>query len=206
MNKEIFLCLLCDVPLDKLATWEIFASKKFPTVICENCLQDFVYTEQVSALDDAIYQYNAKMKDFMQRFKFMGDIVLAHVFSAQLHAKLATTKASIVPIPMHPDKLKERTFSQVHALLQCAQLPYEDLLIKTTTQVQSTKNRQQRLQSSPLFALKDTAQLAPKAYLLFDDIRTTGTTLKHAKSLLLANGATNVTTFTLAQSDFKQLL
>ena len=46
------------------------------------------------------------MKDFLHRYKFYKDVVLAEVFREQIHDYLKDQQATIVPIPMHPEKLK----------------------------------------------------------------------------------------------------
>ena len=53
---------------------------------------------------------------------------------------------------MHPLKQQERTFSHTDELLKAAHIPFIQLLEKTTTETQSSKNREQRIQAAPLFA------------------------------------------------------
>ena len=65
--------------------------------------------------------------------------------------------------------------------------------------MQSSKSKIEREQSEQLFQLKSNANIEAIHYLLVDDIVTTGTTLRHAKSLLLKAGAKKVTAFTLIQ-------
>lgn len=100
---------------------------------------------------------------------------------------------------MHPLKQQERTFSHTDELLKAAHIPFIQLLEKTTTETQSSKNREQRIQAAPLFRLKEGAQVEHKNYLLFDDIKTTGTTLQHAEHVLMQSGAKNVQYFTLIE-------
>ncbi len=53
------------------------------------------------------------------------------------------------------------------------------------------------MQVAPLFCLKEGAYVENKDYLLFDDIKTTGTTLQHATEILVNAGAKSVQCFTL---------
>lgn len=147
----------------------------------------------------ALYHYNEPMKDFLHRYKFLKDVVLAEVFREQIHQYLKNEQAIIVPIPMHPEKLKERTFAHIDELLNAANIPYTHLLEKKSSITQSSKSKIEREQSEQLFKLKANAKVEVTHYLLIDDIVTTGTTLKHAKSLLLEAGAKKVSSFTLIQ-------
>ena len=135
------------------------------------------------------------MKDVLHRYKFMHDVALAKVFRKQLNEALRHERRIIVPIPMHPQKLAERTFSPVEELLAAASIPYERLLEKTTTETQSRKTREERLNTPQLFRVIN--QVKNKDYLVFDDIHTTGTTIEHAKKALLEAGAKSVASFTL---------
>lgn len=145
----------------------------------------------------ALYEYNEAMKEYLHQLKFLQDIALVKVFRQELYMRLKKEKALILPIPMHPEKQQERTFSHTEELLKAAHISYSQLLEKTTTATQSSKNREERLNVAPLFRLKTGVQVEHQNYLLFDDIKTTGTTLKHATEVLMAAGAKNVQYFTL---------
>jgi len=193
MNKIETLCLLCSQLLQTSISWKLLLTKQFQPPICDRCSAQFEYSSTATAL----YQYNDAMKDYLHQFKFLQDVALAKVFRQELHARLKHEKATIVPIPMHPVKQRERTFSHMEELLKAANIPFTQLLEKTTTETQSSKNREQRIQAAPLFRLMNGAYVEHKEYLLFDDIKTTGTTLQHAIEILMNAGARNVKSFTL---------
>ncbi|KOS66658.1 competence protein ComFC [Lysinibacillus contaminans] len=195
MNKNETHCLLCTQPLQLITSWKALLTKQFPPSICEKCLARF--ERNTSHESTSLYRYNEAMKDFLHQYKFLQDVALAKVFRQELHTHLKHEKATIIPIPMHPEKQKERTFSHMDELLKSAKIPYIQLLEKTTTETQSSKNREERLQTPPLFRLLPDIRVEYKEYLLFDDIQTTGTTLQHATQLLLGAGAENVRIFTL---------
>jgi len=193
MNKIETLCLLCSQPLQTAISWKIILTKQFQPTICDRCSARFEYSSTATAL----YQYNDAMKDYLHQYKFLQDVALAKVFRQELHARLTHEKATIIPIPMHPLKQRERTFSHMEELLKATNIPFIQLLEKTTTETQSSKNREQRIQTAPLFRLIEGVHVEHKEYLLFDDIKTTGTTLRHATEVLLNAGAKNVKSFTL---------
>ncbi|MFJ6210771.1 ComF family protein [Lysinibacillus sp. NPDC092081] len=193
MNKIETHCLLCSQPLQSAISWKILLTKQFQPTICDRCSARFEHSSTATAL----YQYNDAMKDYLHQYKFLQDVALAKVFRQELHARFKHEKATIIPIPMHPLKQRERTFSHMEELLKAANIPFIQLLEKTTTATQSSKNREQRIQAAFLFRLIAGAHVEHKEYLLFDDIKTTGTTLRHATEVLLNAGAKNVKSFTL---------
>ncbi|UXJ69531.1 ComF family protein [Lysinibacillus fusiformis] len=195
MNKTESHCLICSQLLKASVTWKSLLIKQFTPTICTRCTARFEQSQSVTAL----YQYNEAMKDYLHQFKFLQDVALAKVFRQELYARFNKEKAMILPIPMHPLKQQERTFSHTNELLKAANIPYIQLLEKTTTETQGSKNREQRLRAAPLFRLKEGANVEHKDYLLFDDIKTTGTTLQHAADVLMQAGAKNVQYFTLIE-------
>lgn len=140
------------------------------------------------------------MQDYIHRYKFMHDVILAKVFREEIHHYLYKRKEVIVPIPMHPEKLKERTFSHVDELLKEANISYVHYLEKMTTETQGEKSRKERLNIPQIFKLKENLPIKNVEILLVDDIYTTGTTIRRAKELLLASGAKSVKAFTLIRA------
>lgn len=193
-------CLLCTTPLKTTPSWSKLFTRFTPT-LCPRCEQQFEpvqtsYDIQPELKVYCLYSYNDKMVDYLHRYKFMHDTLLAKAFREQLYYTLKNT--TVVPIPMHPEKLKQRTFSHVELLLQEAGIRYEPLLVKASTDTQSTKTREERLQTPQIFELVQ--KPVNKIYTLFDDIVTTGMTLYHAKSLLLDAGAKQVNCVTLIKA------
>lgn len=195
MNKNETHCLLCSQPLHVNASWKTLLTRQFPPSICEKCNARF--ERNASPESTALYRYNDTMKDFLHHYKFLQDVALAKVFRQELYTLFKHEKATIIPIPMHPEKQKERTFAHMDELLKAANIPFIQLLEKTTTETQSTKTREERLKTAPLFKLKSDVTVEHKEYLLFDDIKTTGTTLQHAQTILEGAGAKNVRICTL---------
>lgn len=191
-------CLLCDDRFHEPLSWRTLLLQRFPASCCTRCYEQFehaVPNEDVEAL----FTYNDAMKDFMKRYKFMKDAVLANVFRNELHRALYKRHETIVPVPLHRERLYERTFSQVELLLEAARIPYVQLLKKEIHDTQSKKTLRERQNSEKRFTLRQQIDVIDKSFLIVDDIYTTGATLNEIKQLLLSHGAKKVSCFVLAK-------
>ena len=203
-------CLICSNEFLEKPSWTSLFMIRQPQVSCDKCQNKFeqaemsVYrkdwegTKFEGALDSltSIYSYNEFMQDVLHQYKFLQDVELAIIFREDfVHLKSETTM--IVPIPMHPEKLKERTFAQVDELLMAADIPFTQPLQKTMNTTQGKKSKLERAQSEILFTVKE--NVAGKSILLIDDLYTTGTTLHHVAYILKQAGATKVSALTLVR-------
>lgn len=197
-RQEVLDCLLCNNPINEGIDWKRLFSNSFAPMICPLCEEKF---EMISNENDpevfSLYRYNEAMQDYLHRYKFMHDVLLAKVFRKQIFEYLHRRTEKIVPIPMHPVKLKERTFQHVDELLKQANISYVHYLEKNTKESQGGKSREERLKTPQIFRLKENVCVENEEILLIDDIYTTGTTIRHAKQLLLHAGAKSVKAFTL---------
>ena len=145
------------------------------------------------------FVYNEAMKDFFSQYKFQGDYALYSVFTEILQKELkGYSDYTLVPIPVSAKKYQTRGFNQVTALLEGTKLPFKEVLEKHDTIAQSSKTREERLQSQQCFKVKDNVQV-PTKVLLIDDIYTTGSTLQLAKEILVEAGVKEIVTFSLAR-------
>lgn len=198
MNKPISNCLLCDRDLHQNIGWKELLLKTLPQTICPRCEQRFQQIEQQQEEGIvSLFHYNEAMKDYLHRYKFLHDILLAKVFNKILHEQLKNETRLIIPIPMHPENLRLRTFAHIDELLKAANIPFTHHLTKLSNEQQSLKTREERLQTPQLFEVINPAAIKDKSLLIVDDIYTTGTTLNHAKKALLEVGAKTVDGFTL---------
>jgi len=145
-------------------------------------------------------------------FKFAGRRVLA----APLAGLLAETYGNglcpkedfdlISPVPLHPQRQKERGFNQSELLAEyfCQTIGLalaKDLLQRVRPTIpQVMLPRPQRAKNvRGAFAVSDDLPIAGKNILLIDDIATTGATLKECARILQKAGAEKICVLTLAR-------
>lgn len=195
-------CLLCEATLVQQASWKQLLGVHFTQPFCDRCAKGFILLEREIDGVYCIYEYNKAMRDFIQRFKFMNDVYLAHGFRVEISNAIKTIKKKhqgeviVIPIPMHLAHKRTRTFAQVDELLNAAQIPFVQVLEKLTIEKQSTKSRNERLAVKALF--RHSEEVHDWRIILFDDIKTTGTTMKLAKAALMQAGAKEVICVALA--------
>jgi ComF family protein len=114
----------------------------------------------------------------------------------------------ILPVPLHPKRLKERGFNQsgllAGELARKLRVPvsFNTIVRKNPTQPQTRLNRRQRLKNvKGAFDLTGAARVRGRRILLLDDVFTTGTTLSEcARSLKRRGGASEVHALTVTRA------
>ena len=154
--------------------------------------------------------YQGLLKDIITRFKFNADLglgkALGHMLLEAVSLHAYENIDCIVPVPLHPMRLKDRGFNQSLELSRILgrriNLPVlKDVLIKTRhTPPQSSMNRKLRLKSlKNVFEVRGNIA-KDKSVLLIDDIMTTGSTLEECTRALLKAGASEVRIVFLARA------
>lgn len=210
-------CLLCATPIRvRLSFLDVFLSRQTQQVICQSCFMQFEYISdrhcevcykpdisgvcqdckriKNPVMHRAIFHYNDFAKTYFKQYKFNGDFRLRAAFNQILRLNLKGQQ--IIPIPVSAERLQSRGFNQVTGFLSSANLPYLPILSKIETEHQSHKTRVARLSTDNPFRLNTSSKL-PDSVLIFDDIYTTGTTLKHAIAIIKNAGCPRVSTFSL---------
>jgi ComF family protein len=121
--------------------------------------------------------------------------------SAALHEEFDL----ILPVPLHPNKLKKRGYNQsdtfAKGLSDSMILPwYQNILQKGTfNETQTNKRRLERWQNvKDVYYVKDVDAIANKRILLVDDVVTTGSTLEACAQTLLDAGCKEVSIAAIA--------
>ncbi|ADC72774.1 ComF family protein [Thioalkalivibrio sp. K90mix] len=111
----------------------------------------------------------------------------------------------VVPVPLHPSRLRERGFNQCEPLARCVAevlgLPLDTACVRrvrATPSQQTLSGPQRRRNLRDAFAVN--AELAGERVLLVDDVVTTGATLDALARALRAAGAASVEGLALARA------
>lgn len=152
----------------------------------------------------ALYVYNQNMmKDYIERYKFMGDYRWRLVFQEQFSRFVLQNYPKdyiYCPIPVDKQTYQTRGFNQVIGL--CKGFKLTELVafkeIKERKK-QSHKTRKQRMLTEQPFIYIGPIDLKQQNVVLLDDIYTTGRTLYHAVNLLRQHNAGMIKSITLAR-------
>lgn len=155
-------------------------------------------------------RYEGLLKELVLRFKFQAQIgltrVLQDLLAATLRSRAAPCFERIVPVPLHPAKLRARGFNQSLELARgIAGFASRGLACQALTRIrdtpaQHTLPRSLRMDNLKGAFLADSDLVRGLSILLVDDILTTGATAKAAAKTLLNAGARDVSLLILARA------
>ena len=201
------MCSVCGLP---------FASRQGLDHACGQCIR----TPGFFTMARAALVYDRALKRAIHCFKYQGKTQLAGplgeiLLAAFQHHWDPQRIDLVVPVPLHPKRMRRRGFNQAYLLLRrwglpttrrpaahCGPVLYRDLIIRTRyTAPQTTLNRRQRAENiKNAFALTDFDSIRNRTILLVDDVYTTGATAGECARLLLDKGARRVDILTLARA------
>jgi ComF family protein len=157
----------------------------------------------------ALLLYNGPVAEAIHRCKYQGETAGLASFAHFKHTAALPDLAVpdlILPVPLHPERLRQRGFNQAQKLAAAffpeakARLR-NDLLVRlrhTAPQTgMSGVERRRNLKNG--FGVTQAAVLQGKAVLLVDDVYTTGSTVNEWAKVLLKAGAASVEVLTLAR-------
>jgi competence protein ComFC len=191
-------CRCCSRPFEGLIPGE-FA--------CPNC------EDRTPAFDCVVSARLARgiLRDLIHRFKYGRQFYLRRVLAQTLvegmqDARIQSNPVDgLVPVPLHPTRLRERGFNQAEALAETlakqAQLPMMRFLERRRyTDTQTRFDRVERMQNlRKAFAMRKNTKVRGKHLLLLDDVMTTGSTLHECALVLREAGAASVRAITVAR-------
>jgi ComF family protein len=200
------VCVRCHQPFVSSA-----ATTYTPNHQCQDC------QERPPAFERAwtLFPYLPPLREAICSFKYRGKLTLARPLARLMISALPNGIEAdvIVPVPLHPARLRAREFNQ--SLLLADQLSRHlalpvsvtNLVRVVATDPQTTLTRQARLRNlRKAFEVRRPQDLAEKRILLIDDVFTTGTTLHECAKALRNAGAGPVFALTLARTVNTELI
>jgi ComF family protein len=205
--------------------------------LCQNCLNDLTWTPATSCpqcglISDgnrcgscissppdfdaihAVFLYAYPVDTMIQHYKYSGALGLSHTFGQLMSEKMYAENSFnaidlIIPMPMHPTRLKERGFNQAFEIakvldsLLCEnktqKLDYKSVIRQTLTPPQASLPLKDRIKNIK-GAFKINNNLAGKRIAIVDDVMTTGASLNELAKTLKQAGATHVECWVIART------
>ena len=193
------LCPICSRP---------FFSETEEDHLCEDCLRKRPFYDAVGAP----YLYEGDLMAAIHQFKYAGRSYLANSLGPLLasFAKRWLNKADgclMMPVPLHPKKLRERGFNQSLLLARHvassmgAELDFLSLRrVRYTSPQTGLKSDERRKNVRRAFEIIDQKALKGRAVALVDDVATTGHTLNECARVLKRSGSKEVFCLALART------
>lgn len=176
--------------------------------LCGDCLgEEFSFTK-VRALG----RYEGSLATVIHRFKYRRKFAMAEIFKFLLgHYAPPDLDFSeyqcLVPVPLHPVKLRQRGFNQAVMWAELVSERYGVPLLRTVLKrIEATapqvelqkKERERNVRGA--FAVSKAEAIKGKTVLLLDDVCTTGATMRECARVLRNAGAFRVDGFVVARA------
>jgi ComF family protein len=170
--------------------------------VCGRCLAEPPHYDATLAA----YRYDFPLDKLVQSFKYGHRLALGAYFGRQL-ARLteAIVADVIVPLPLHPERLRERGFNQAlelaHPVGSALNLPIDATSCSRIrhTPAQADLPWRERVKNIR-GAFHCTAEFTGKRVVLIDDVMTTGASLDECARTLKLHGAARVTLLVVARA------
>lgn len=169
--------------------------KKFPY---KNLITTAIYKEPLSKI---IHLFKYKHYDYLA--DYLSKLMISHLMKINLDI---SSHNLLIPVPIHPQKFKERGYNQSLLLAKKLEnhfkIPLQsDIICKlnnTPAQV-NLKKEERKKNILGSFAVKK--DLKNKQIILIDDIFTTGATVHECATMLKKNNAEYITVLTLSKTE-----
>ena len=169
--------------------------------------------------------YRGALKSSIHALKYKNKVHLARplgrlLFSSFMEYYDICTIDTIIPVPLHTSRLKQRGFNQAVMLIRqwpvlinlskanreintdrVLPIDFKNLVRKHKTVSQIGLGKEKRKENvKGAFAVTDKSKISGKQVLLIDDVYTTGSTCHECAKTLIVNGAKTVSVLTLARA------
>jgi ComF family protein len=163
----------------------------------------------------AFYSFNkeGRVQRLIHQLKYKGKKEIGFFIGKQYGVELKSspdfnTVNTIIPVPLHPEKLKKRGYNQSEyfakglAAIMNTEINTTTLVREKANESQTKKSRYERWKNVEfVFQLKTTAALEGKHILLVDDVITTGATLEACANVLQQIKGVKISIATIAYAN-----
>lgn len=141
------------------------------------------------------FQKEGLSQKIIHLLKYKGQEKIGKILSLWISEKLSFGEkppSLLTNIPLHPKKIKERGYNQLHlfteSLANIYNIPYDHNVLKRNiyTKAQAKKDKIQRQKNTNIFSINK--NISGEHILLIDDVITTGNTLSSVAWELINNG------------------
>jgi ComF family protein len=193
------LCPRCGIP---------FAGADGGSHLCGDC----IVSKAAYSTARAVGRYESTLLEAIHRFKYNGRISIGEALG-KLMAEFAYPTFNIrdysliMPVPLHPKRLRERGFNQSVVLAREVSkrlhisLDFMTLRRHIYTDPQISLGKKEReVNVHGAFSVTDSAKVEGQEIILVDDVYTSGSTAKECARVLMKNRADRVAVLTLARA------
>ena len=178
--------------------------------VCGSCLSAVPHFDATHA----VFLYRYPIDAMILRYKYSNTLSLSHTFGQLLSEKISLINSTenidlIIPMPMHPTRLKQRGFNQALEIAKIvdrvlnkktkSKLDYKSVTRQTLTPPQASLPLKERVKNIK-GAFKVNADLSGKRIAILDDVMTTGASLNELAKTLKQAGATHVECWVIART------
>ena len=199
-------CNICAKPLTTEALQCNFC--RTHTIYFDKAYCRCIYTKPLSTLIQA-FKYTSRTEySYALGYLLAQSLrqVIAAAISNPANANCATQSYTIIPMPLHPARQKERGFNQAEYLLHYYRVHDNRILVDNKVIARTKNTRQQALmtaherQNNLTNAFQVLKSVAGKNIILVDDVITTGSSANEVAKALKAHGAASVIVCCLART------
>jgi len=159
------------------------------------------------------FSKGSKVQHLIHQLKYRGQKeigkTIGKFYGSELkESALFNSVNTIMPVPLHPKKLRKRGYNQSDSFAEGlaesmkVESDLKNLVRTIATETQTKKSRFARFKNvDSIFAIKNSEKLEGKHILLVDDVVTTGSTLEACANKLLEIQGTKVSVVTIACAD-----
>lgn len=176
--------------------------------LCADCLNKIKIAPMESDGLFSLFDYNDQgfIAKLIRDFKYGYAREIAEIWkSFILKCGLTFADFTVIPVPLHPRRERERGFNQsqilAELLAEIFNLPVENkglVRVRNTVQQAKLSGEQRKNNLKDAFAWKS-VNAPPQNILLVDDVYTTGATMTQCAKVLKQNGVKKIQGFVLAR-------